>query len=56
VLWAWGLNGVASVVGSVGCILLAHSVGFDAALRAAAAVYLGALLALTRAWRQFARL
>jgi spermidine synthase len=41
--WAWGLNGAASVMGSVGAIALGMTVGFDRALLAGAGLYLGAL-------------
>jgi hypothetical protein len=50
--WAWGLNGAASVLGSVGAIALAMLAGFDRALLAASGLYLCALafvsLALAR--------
>ncbi len=48
VLWAWGLNGVASVVGSIGCVLLAHLAGYRGAFLVSAACYLAALLSLRR--------
>jgi len=38
--WAWGLNAVASVVGSVGAMILATITGFTGVLLAAAAAYL----------------
>ena len=51
--WAWGLNGAASVLGSVGAIALAMVTGFDQALLVAAGLYLTALffsmLAVARA-------
>jgi spermidine synthase len=51
--WAWGVNGAASVLGSVGAIALAMVTGFDQALLVAAGLYLAALglvtLALARA-------
>ncbi len=49
VLWAWGVNGVASVVGSIGCVLLAHAAGYRSAFLVSAACYLAALLSLIRA-------
>jgi predicted membrane-bound spermidine synthase len=42
--WAWGLNGAASVMGSVAALAIALAAGFDAALRAAAALYALAFL------------
>jgi SAM-dependent methyltransferase len=51
VLWAWGLNGFASVIGSVGCIALAQVTGFTGTFAAAAVCYLLALLCLLRATR-----
>jgi hypothetical protein len=51
--WAWGVNGAASVLGSVGAIALAMVTGFDQALLVAAGLYLVALglvtLAIARA-------
>jgi hypothetical protein len=49
--WAWGVNGAASVLGSVGAIALAIVWGFDQALLAAAGLYLAGLGFLTRAVR-----
>jgi len=43
--WAWGVNGSASVLGSVGAVLIAANFGFNQALLAAATFYaLGACL------------
>jgi hypothetical protein len=42
--WAWGVNGAASVVASVGAALLALSLGFSLVLIAGAICYVGALL------------
>jgi len=42
--WAWGLNAVASVVGSVAAIILATVIGFTGVFVAAAAIYLLAAL------------
>jgi hypothetical protein len=47
--WAWGVNGAASVLGSVGAIALAMITGFDQALLMAAALYLMALGLVTLA-------
>jgi len=49
--WAWGVNGAASVLGSVGAIALAMVWGFDQALLVAALVYLSCLGFVTRALR-----
>jgi predicted membrane-bound spermidine synthase len=38
--WAWGVNGAASVLGSVGAVALAMVVGFDLALLIGAGLYL----------------
>jgi hypothetical protein len=43
VAWAWGVNGVASVVASAGAITVAIVAGFPAATLVALACYLGAL-------------
>ncbi len=47
--WAWGVNGAASVLGSVGAVALAMVAGFDVALLAGAALYLAALAFVLRA-------
>ena len=47
--WAWGLNGAASVLGSVGALVIAILAGFDATLFAGAAFYLAGWWALRRA-------
>jgi hypothetical protein len=47
--WAWGVNGAASVLGSVGAIAFAMVTGFDQALLVAAALYLAALAFVTLA-------
>jgi len=41
--WAWGVNGAASVLGSVGAVALAMLWGFDRTLLLAAALYLASL-------------
>ena len=42
--WAWGVNGAASVVSSVGAALIALSFGFTVVLQAGALCYVGALV------------
>jgi spermidine synthase len=49
--WAWGVNGAASVLGSVGAIALAMVWGFDQALLVGAGLYLAGLGFVTRALR-----
>lgn len=51
VAWAWAANGCTSVIGSVGAVLGAMTIGFSATLLAAAAIYLVALGLLARAGR-----
>jgi hypothetical protein len=46
--WAWGLNGAASVLGSIMALLIALMSGFSVALASGAALYLGAWAALRR--------
>ena len=46
--WAWGLNGAASVLGSVGALVIAILAGFDATLCAGAAFYLAGCVVLRR--------
>jgi hypothetical protein len=41
--WAWGVNGAASVLGSVAALLIALSSGFDRALLVGAGLYLAAI-------------
>jgi hypothetical protein len=43
VLWAWGLNGVCSVVGATACILIAQAAGYRTVLLVAVAAYAVAL-------------
>ena len=43
VAWAWGVNGIASVVASAGAITVAIVAGFPAATLVALACYLAAL-------------
>ena len=47
--WAWGLNGVSSVVGSIAAILLAQLFGYSYTLSLAMGCYLIALLCLAAA-------
>jgi len=47
--WAWGVNGAASVLGSVGAVALAMRWGFDVALLTAALLYVAAMLLAARA-------
>jgi hypothetical protein len=54
--WAWGLNGLTSVLGSVAAILIAMNAGFTVVLVAGAVVYAAGLLAFllhrrTAVWR-----
>jgi len=44
--WAWGLNGAASVLGSIMALLIALMSGFTVALATGAALYIGAWAAL----------
>jgi predicted membrane-bound spermidine synthase len=53
--WAWGVNGAASVLGSVGAIALAMVWGFDQALLVAAGLYLLGLGFAARALRASAK-
>jgi hypothetical protein len=53
VAWAWGVNGVASVVASAGAITVAIAAGFPAATLVALACYAGALAhVVIGAWPQ----
>jgi hypothetical protein len=45
----WGLNGILSVIGSIGTMIVAVNLGFKAAMVAGALCYLGAALAAPRA-------
>jgi len=47
--WAWGVNGAAAVLGSVGAVALAMRWGFDVALLTAALLYVAAVLLAARA-------
>jgi hypothetical protein len=47
--WGWGVNGAASVMGSVGALTIALFAGFNVALLAAAALYVVAFALVRRA-------
>jgi hypothetical protein len=49
--WGWGVNGAASVMGSVAALTIALLSGFTYALLAAAALYVAALCLTLRAGR-----
>ena len=51
VIWAWGVNGFCSVLGSVLAIVLAHALGYQATLMIGASLYLAAFLVIRRANR-----
>ncbi len=53
--WAWGINGVGSVLGTTLAVLIAMTFGFHAVALAAALLYLGGAAAFTRG-RRVARL
>lgn len=44
--WVWGINGYATVIGSVLCVILALSFGFKAAIFMACGIYLAGLIAI----------
>ncbi len=46
VAWAWGVNGCASVLGSILSVMLAQSIGFTLVMGLAVLVYLAALVAV----------
>ena len=45
VAWAWGLNGLFTVIGSLASVLLGLTIGFQATILVAVAIYMGAFLA-----------
>jgi hypothetical protein len=45
VAWAWGLNGLFTVIGSLASVLLGLAVGFRATILVAMAIYAGAFFA-----------
>jgi predicted membrane-bound spermidine synthase len=47
--WAWGVNGAASVLGSVGAVAFAMQWGFDLALLGAAGLYVAAVFLAAKA-------
>src|SRR5262245_22335400 len=54
VAWAWGLNGLFTVIGSLASVVLGMTIGFQAAILVAMAVYAAAFAAYA-ALRQTAR-
>jgi len=44
--WVWGLNGYATVIGSVLCVILALSFGFKVVIFIACGIYLTVLVAM----------
>jgi spermidine synthase len=48
VAWAWGLNGLFTVVGSLACVLLGIAVGFQVTMLIAVGIYIVAFLAFAR--------
>jgi hypothetical protein len=46
--WAWGINGAASVLGSVIVVVAAMAIGFKLNILAAAAIYTVAMFAMLR--------
>jgi hypothetical protein len=48
--WAWGVNGAASVMGSVAALAVALLAGFNQAMLVAAVLYLGALAFQRAGW------
>jgi ABC-type Mn2+/Zn2+ transport system permease subunit len=46
--WAWGINGYATVIGSVLSVILALNFGFRAVLLIATAIYIFAYFAISR--------
>ncbi|PIE36103.1 hypothetical protein CSA56_01435 [candidate division KSB3 bacterium] len=44
--WGWGINGYATVIGSVSCVILALSFGFKAVIWIACGIYLLGLVAI----------
>jgi len=51
--WAWGINACATVLGSIGCILISSILGFRAALIIGGAIYLAGWLLFAISQRQF---
>jgi uncharacterized membrane protein len=50
IAWAWGVNGFASVIASIGAALLAISFGFSVVLITASGAYLIGSLVIRRVW------
>jgi hypothetical protein len=53
--WAWGINGAASVMGSVAALAIALAAGFNQALLVAASLYGVGLLVVSRQARGTSR-
>jgi len=45
--WVWGINGYATVIGSVLCVILALSLGFKAVIFVACGIYVAGLIAIS---------
>jgi len=45
VAWGWGLNGLFTVIGSLGSVMLGLAIGFQATILVAMGIYAGAFLA-----------
>ena len=54
VAWAWGMNGLFTVVGGLASVLLSIYLGFTATELIALGIYAVALLALTRLRARYA--
>src|SRR5262245_8738553 len=54
VAWAWGLNGLFTVIGSLGSVLLGLAIGFQATILVAVAIYAAAGLAFAGLRRSIA--
>ena len=48
VAWAWGLNGLFTVIGSLASVLLGMAIGFQATILVANAIYAAAFFAMSR--------
>ena len=56
VAWAWGLNGLFTVIGSLGSVLLGLAIGFQATILVAMAIYAAAFIAFASRWPSVAGL
>jgi spermidine synthase len=52
VAWAWGMNGLFTVIGGLASVLLSIAIGFQGTIVVAIAIYLVAFLSLSRLRRQ----